>query len=399
MSKVDDVLRAGEDRLRSKLKSVSLEQSSIDVFDLFSGCGGLSYGFHALEEPGNVRVVGAIDLDQHANSTYARNLGLQPLSLDVGAEDITGVVDALGRNSRDGALRVVLGGPPCQGFSAHRKKDPRRDERNSLVRRYAEIAVQLAPDVIVLENVPDLCAKKHAHHYAGYRDTLAAAGYFVSTAILNFAHFGTPQERFRTVSIASRLGYPMLPEPWLCRADFLTVRDAIGCLQPLPAGSRSTTDEMHRTSRHRPETVEILRSVPKNGGSRPKGVGPECLDRTLGFSDVYGRLAWGKPAITITSRCRTPSCGRFAHPSQNRGLTIREAALLQGFPSSWHFNGPFDDMFKQVGNAVPPTASLALTDAVLGVLGGVGTRADPYPDPSQSGIKSFSSVIAHAKSA
>jgi hypothetical protein len=115
---------------------------------------------------------------------------------------------------------------------------------------------------------------------------------------------------------------------------------------------------MHETSRHRQSTLEILRRVPRDGGSRPAGVGPACLDRTKGvhggYTDVYGRLAWSGPAPTITARCRTPSCGRFTHPEQDRGLTAREAALLQTFPSDWQFSGPFDDRYKQIGNAVPP---------------------------------------------
>lgn len=397
MTRVDSILRSGIKRLKAAVTEERLLDTPIDVFDLFSGCGGLSFGFHQIEKECNIQVVGAADIDQHANATYARNFGLVPENVDLGALDTKEIVSLLERRSRPGAMRVVLGGPPCQGFSSHRKKDPRKDERNSLVLKFAEIAIALGADVVVLENVPDICAKKHVHHFAGFRETLTSAGYSVSTGILNFAHFGTPQERFRTVAIASKVPFAPLPEPVLERDQFVTVREAIGGLQPLAAGSRSRTDEMHRTSRHRQSTLDILNSVPRDGGSRPTGIGPACLDRTSGFSDVYGRLAWDKASITITARCRTPSCGRFAHPTQNRGLTVREAALLQGFPSWWLFEGPFDDMFKQVGNAVPPTASIAITHSVLRTLSGTGLKDEPYSDPSELGVKSFSSLIAHSK--
>jgi DNA (cytosine-5)-methyltransferase 1 len=287
-----------------------------------------------------------------------------------------------------GSLRVLIGGPPCQGFSAHRKKDPRLDRRNSLIEFFACMAIELRADYVVLENVPDLCSDRHGHHYAAYHKRLTTQGYFLSADILNFATFGVPQERYRTVSIASKHGIPLMPTPIFERSDFMTVRNAIGGLTPLSAGQISRVDPMHKTSNHRPKTVDILRSVPKDGGSRPYGVGPECLDRTRGFSDVYGRLSWDKPSITMTARCRTPSCGRFAHPTQNRGLTIREASLLQGFPSEWMFCGPFDDMFKQVGNAVPPPASVAIAKIVLETIETGKYLSSFMPIPSTKGFRS-----------
>lgn len=335
-----------------------------DVLDMFSGCGGLSHGFH---ENDSYDIWGAFDTDKHANATYELNFGLKPLDSDIGSLSHEDIVSLLPPRKHDGL--VVIGGPPCQGFSSHRKKDPRKDGRNSLVRKYAELACDLGADVIVLENVPDLFAKKHWIHYSSTTKFLSDKGYSISSGIVNMAEFGVPQERFRAVIVATKSVSCSLPLGHLVRGNFVTVRDAIGDLPPLKAGGRCASDPMHITSRHRKETVNTIKEVPLDGGSRPRGVGPGCLDRVKGFYDVYGRLSWDKPAVTITARCRTPSCGRFIHPEQHRGMSVREAGLLQGFPKDFVFHGPFDDKFKQIGNAVPPLFSIALAMHLQNLLG------------------------------
>jgi DNA (cytosine-5)-methyltransferase 1 len=179
----------------------------------------------------------------------------------------------------------------------------------------------------------------------------------------------------------------------------MTVREAIGKLKPLdPKGGVDSGDPMHKTSNHRDSTIQTLALIPKDGGARPRGVGPKCLDKVAGFYDVYGRLWWDRPAITITARCRTPSCGRFTHPEQNRGLSIREAALLQGFPKTFIFKGPFDDCYKQIGNAVPPPFSVVLAQHIKKILlkktgaSKSGTVAIDKPK-----FASYSVLIAHRK--
>jgi DNA (cytosine-5)-methyltransferase 1 len=250
--------------------------------------------------------------------------------------------------------------------------------------------------MIIMENVPDLLAKKHWHHYQAFKDTVEAARYHIAVKILGMADYGTPQSRFRTVLIAARDFIPTLPEPVLSPDQYRTVRDAIGTLPPLKAGGKDPDDPMHITSRHRKETIEILKQVPKDGGNRPQGVGPECLDRVAGFYDVYGRLAWEKTAVTITARCRTPSCGRFVHPEQDRGLSVREAALLQGFPKDFYFEGPFDDKYKQIGNAVSPIFSTRLAGHVLSMLAGKnhGEKDEAINEPT---FGSYSGMIAHVR--
>lgn len=374
----------------------SIPKETYDFVDFFCGAGGMSYGFHKIGDlTGRFRWAGAIDIDKHAIDTYERNYGHRPAQMNLAEVDIEDIKSALSLDPNNEL--ILIGCAPCQGFSAHRKKDHRGpDKRNTLVGLFAEIAVQLKPKMIIMENVPDLLAKKHWHHYEAFKETVKAAGYHIAVKILNMAEYGTPQARFRTVLIADRDFVPTLPEPILKPEQFRTVRDAIGDLPPLKVGEKDPNDPMHMTSRHRKETLEILKQVPKNGGNRPHGVGPQCLDKVAGFYDVYGRLAWDKTAVTITARCRTPSCGRFVHPDQDRGLSVREAALLQGFPKDFYFEGPFDDKFKQIGNAVSPIFSVRLAGHVLTMLAGLN-RADHEDTIDRPYFGSYSGRIAHIK--
>lgn len=373
-----------------------IPNKTYDFVDFFCGCGGMSYGFHRIGDlTGKFRWAGAVDINQHAMDSYETNYGHVPVNINLGETEPDEIISKLDLDPNNEL--ILIGCAPCQGFSAHRKKDHRGpDLRNTLVGRFAEIAVAMNPKLIIMENVPDLLAKKHWHHYQSFKDTVEAAGYKITVKILNMAEYGTPQARFRTVLLASRDFVPTLPEPVYIPEQFRTVRDAIENLPPLVAGGRDPKDPMHMTSRHRKETVEILKKIPKDGGNRPKGVGPQCLDKVEGFYDVYGRLAWNKPAVTITARCRTPSCGRFVHPDQDRGLSVREAGLLQGFPEDFYFEGPFDEKYKQIGNAVSPIFSTRLAGHVLTMLagqnlGGEETNIDkPY-------FRSYSGMIAHAK--
>ena len=375
---------------------------NVGFVDFFSGCGGMSFGFHALaQKDTRVKWLGAFDNNKHANKTYFKNFGYQPCSVDLGkAEAFKEIKKHMkGNGWLPEEKLIVIGCAPCQGFSAHRKKDKRKDARNSLVGRFAEIAVKLNPSIIVMENVPDLLAEKHFMHFEVFKKTVESANYRIGADILNMAEYGVPQERYRALVIASKIAKPSFPRASFSRSKFKTVREAIGELPRLrPEGGRDPFDPMHRTSNHRKSTIEIIKQIPLDGGSRPRGVGPKCLDGVAGFYDVYGRLAWNKPAITITARCRTPSCGRFLHPEQHRGLSIREAALLQGFPKDFIFEGPFDDCYKQIGNAVPPTFSLKLAKHLVECLKGSSQKGrDHYQNIKGPTFKSFSAFIAHNK--
>jgi DNA (cytosine-5)-methyltransferase 1 len=385
----------------------AVDEGPVDVVDLFSGCGGLSAGFRAFNAIVPVfRLVLAVDTDPVANATYAENLHLEPVQEDVAAlaaepARLRRLVTAA--RPRGNRPLVVVGGPPCQGFSSHRKGAV-DDTRNSLVVRFAEAAASLSPDLIALENVPELLTDRHWPVLEAAVGHLSAAGYTVSISIHNTAEYGVPQERFRALVLATRQP-ASLPRGYLARADFRTVRDAIGELPAVSAGERTSTDPLHYTARHRESTLEVLRAVPHDGGSRPTDVGPESLRRGYErqgkpmYEDVYGRLAWNRPAVTISTYARNPASGRYAHPEQDRGLSIREAALLQGFPLSWRMYGTLDPCFRQIGNAVPPRFAAFLAAHLIGEL-----LATEPGDPDGPGVVkepvgvSFSRLIPSLKS-
>lgn len=375
--------------------------------EFFAGCGGTSLGFSRIDSRlGEFRIVGGVELDRHAAATFEQALGVPVHCGDIRELLEPSIFEQVSRPWLGEDPLVVIGCAPCQGFSSHRKKDPRADDRNSLIGAFAEIALRLDPEVIIMENVPEMLSEKHWGHFEEWRDRVEGAGYSVKVAIHNLAEFGVPQERFRALVIAAKWRHFAMPSPLITHPrDYRTVRQAIGHLPPLRAGERDDRDLMHITSRHRQETVDLIRQIPHDGGSRrslPAGVGPECWSRVDGFRDVYGRLWWDRPAVAITARCRTPSCGRFAHPQQDRGLSVREAALLQGFPESMRFEGPFDDKFKQIGNAVSPIFAQAVAEHLAReweMDHGDPERSRGHEDPVLPLRKSFSSSIAAIKRA
>jgi DNA (cytosine-5)-methyltransferase 1 len=355
--------------LQSWKPKESNSEAEIDVLDFFSGCGGMSLGFAAMSKNTNLfNIIGGIDISEFALKSFEKNFKAKTLRKDIREiyqnSEQQQIKDYFGIKEKRKKPLVIIGCAPCQGFSAHQKKyRDKNDTRNTLIGVFAEIVVSFNPDYIVMENVPEILGDKYFQHYQEAKEIFESNGYKISQAIFNSAGFGVPQARYRAIIVASKNNFS-LPLEILAPAEYATVKDAIGDLPKVNAGETFKGDSYHRSASHKKSTIETISKVPKNGGSRPKGVGPKCLDKVTGFYDVYGRLSWEKPSITITQYSRNPASGRFSHPVLNRGLTIREAARLQSFPDGFEFEGSLDECFKQIGEAVPPLLSLSIATQI-----------------------------------
>ena len=367
-------------RLRASEKSppndaTSARRDRFTVIDLFSGPGGTGLGFRRA----GFEVVAAVEIDESAADTYERNIGVE-----VERRDITRLNPKTFRRRlglRTSALDVLVGCPPCQGFTRLRNRTGAGDPRNSLVLRYLSFVAEFKPKYAVFENVPGLVKTRHGRHfYRRLTEGLSALGYRFTRHELNAADFGVAQRRLRVIVVASReSALPMqIPRshdepgsPEVAagkKAPWQTVRAAIGNgrLPLVRVGQKpDPVDPNHVAADTGDDVIAFLRRVPKNGGSRRdvwKRYWLDCHKEHDGHYDTYGRLSWDAPSNTITSGCTNPSKGRFVHPTQARALTIREAALLQGFPRGYRFLGSFQA--EQVGNAVPPPLACAVARAI-----------------------------------
>lgn len=388
------------------LKKEDTLGNPIQLIDFFCGAGGTSLGFAALNTiVPTFDLLGGCDINAISAATYSHNYGTPLFNDDVTklANEDGALEAALERLHYDATKPTVLiGCAPCQGFSSHRKKhwNEEDDLRNSLIISFARIVKRIQPVAIIMENVPEFLSKRYWHYFSTAKKLFEENGYVVKQNIYNAATFGVPQERFRSIVIGMKKDF-VLPSGYFESGQYRTVRDAIGKLPVVKAGVAAKNDPMHKSAAHKQSTIDVIKQVPHNGGNRPAGVGPACLDKTKGFSDVYGRLWWDRPSITITHYARNPASGRYTHPEQDRGLTAREAALLQSFPNGFEFEGKSDDVYRQIGEAVPPYLSAAIAmDIIIELLSTppTDTELSESPMPIVSPVSSsYSSVIAGIK--
>ncbi len=378
----------------------------IQLIDFFSGAGGTSLGFAALNNVLPVfNMLGGCDINSVSAHTYSHNYGTCEINQDIvklAYEDglLEELLIKIGYDKSKPT--VLIGCAPCQGFSSHRKKhwDEEDDIRNSLILAFARIVEKIDPEVIIMENVPEFLSKRYWNYFAAAKACFEKCGYTVKQNIYNAAMFGVPQERFRSIVIGMKKEF-LMPVGYFEPEEYRTVRDAISSLPAVEAGVACASDPMHKSASHKSSTIDVIKQVPHDGGNRPAGIGPACLDKINGFSDVYGRLFWDKPAITITHYARNPASGRYTHPEQDRGLTAREAALLQSFPNGFEFTGKSDDIYRQIGEAVPPLLAAAVaTNVLIELISVVPNEKElkENPLPIESPVSSsYSSVIAGIK--
>src|SRR3989344_4937636 len=332
------------------MKSTSMRKP---VFiDLFAGAGGMSIG---LEKAG-FELLAATDWDHWSCETLRTN---HPNTVvkegDITEIDLDLFAKELGRIEVD----LIVGGPPCQGFSQLGKR-LQDDPRNQLWQQYMKFVAYFKPKVFLMENVPQLLTSDEYSRIKGMAEQL---GYSVVEKVLHAVDYGVPQKRKRAIILGSRIGilqHPAETHVELAKVNLLnqnlkswkTVRDAIGDLP------RKTTGKNWHVGRNPTKlSLQRYKTVPE-GGNRfdlPTTLMPDCWKRKkTGSTDVFGRLSWNKPALTIRTEFFKPEKGRYLHPQEHRPITIREAARLQTFPDTYIIKGSNVQAAKQVGNAVPP---------------------------------------------
>jgi DNA (cytosine-5)-methyltransferase 1 len=380
----------------------------LTAIDLFSGAGGFSLAAYNA----GVDVLAAIEFDQHAAETYQKNL-VDRLGAEtqVYAKDITEFnIDSLINDIEieKGSLDILLGGPPCQGFSSHRINDSGKDDpRNALLIRYFDFVEHLKPKAFLVENVPGLLWPRHEKYLNDFLNLAKEHGYTIVAGeplILNARDYGVPQNRRRAFIFALRddvvpedIDWPPSPthhksgdSPWLTASSAFekpnskildtfkqrleekfghSREESTKIIESLEWGEKlEPQDSCNLSMTHSETLTKVFENTPLLGGRDESGRELNCHKNYKGHKDVYGRIYPHIQANTITAGCNNPSKGRFVHPWLNHGITLRHAARLQTFPDDYMFTGGSMAMAKQIGNAVPITMAQVLIGRIKLVL-------------------------------
>lgn len=341
------------------------------VIDLFSGIGGLSQGFRNE----GFSIVLANEVDSDIAASYKKN---HPDTVMIN-EDIQ-KLDLIKTFSNYKDVDVVIGGPPCQGFSQKGSRKILDDPRNFLFRNFYEVVKFTSPRYFVIENVPTILTAKDGMFKKEIYELFERIGYKLNSAVLSANDFGVPQLRKRAFIIGKKGNAPInMPLPidksisaWDAISDLAYLTSGEGCFQskyvnkPLSKYQEMLRDNgdslyNHEATKHSNLAIERMALVPENGDKSdlPK----EHQTKSI-YSGTWGRIIKDNPSVTITTRFDTPSSGRFMHPFLNRAITVREAARLQSFPDSTIFYGSKTIQMKQVGNAVPPLLAQAIAKVI-----------------------------------
>lgn len=345
----------------------------LKIVDLFSGVGGLTYGFI---ETG-FKVILANEIDPEIAYAYTQNhQGTKMINEDITKLDISQIFGPY-----QGEIDMVIGGPPCQGFSQKGSRKTINDERNFLFRYFFEVVKFIKPKFFLMENVPNLLTAENGLFKSEIEQIFGGIGYSLDCNILNAADFGVPQIR-RRAFILGRFGTVKFSLP-IGKAVKVTIDEAISDLAFLESGEGAAQLEYrfnpkseyqktmrgdlnvlynHVATRHSQESINKLNMIPIGMGKEvlPK----ELLTKSI-YSGTWSRMKAEEQSVTITTRFDTPSSGRFTHPTLNRCITVREAARIQSFPDNFIFYGNKSSQMKQVGNAVPPLVGKAIAEEIL----------------------------------
>ena len=344
------------------------------MIDLFAGVGGLSLGF----ENCGFEVVLANEYDASIAEAYIRNRNHPRMIVN----DITRLPIEETFAPLRGMVDLVVGGPPCQGFSQKGQRKTIKDPRNFLFKYFVDVVATVQPKYFVMENVPNLLTAEGGYFKNEIVSLFSALGYVLTSDVLCAADYGVPQYRRRAFVIGKRTTGEGVKFPEKV-AERVTIWDAISDLAYLKSGEGEEIQEYitsvqsdyqklmrkdscrlfnHVATNHSKTALERLKMIPPKGGK--EYLPEEHLTKSI-YSGTWCRMDADDASVTITTRFDTPSSGRFTHPFLHRAITVREAARIQSFPDSFHFFGTKTSQMKQVGNAVPPLLAQAIAQAIV----------------------------------
>ncbi len=341
--------------------------SSIEVVDLFCGIGGLSYGMRSE----GVDVKGGFDIDLTCRFAYEFNNHapfIHKNIVDVIKEDVVKLY------SKD-SIKVLAGCAPCQPFSSYAFKNKEKDSsKYDLLYEFGRLIKGVRPDIVTMENVPSIFVFKKKPVFHDFVAMLKREGYNVFKKVVFCPEYGIPQTRRRLVLLASKFGEIEIIPPIYTKENYVTVQQTIGMLEPLQAGESSLVDPVHRCSALSQLNLCRIKATPPEGGWKdwPEELRLNCHRAKTGksFGSVYGRMSWSRPAPTMTTQCTSLGSGRFGHPTQDRAISAREAALFQTFPNTYRF---FENekefsltvISRHIGNAVPPKLGAVIAKSII----------------------------------
>jgi DNA (cytosine-5)-methyltransferase 1 len=338
--------------------------------DFFCGAGGMTYGL----ELAGIKVIAGIDIDEECKETYeVNNPGSQFILADIKKLSEADFQRITGIDRNDDSM-TFIGCSPCQYWTHINTLKNKSEETKNLLGEFRRFVDYFRPGFIVIENVPGLSKKKKESKLDYFLEYLEDNGYAFAHEVINANYYGVPQNRKRFILLASRIMKNVkIPESQ--KDASLVVKNFIGVnngFAEIEAGHKDESDFQHTSAPLSGKNLQRLEKTPPDGGNRWAWKDDPYLQINAYkgkddiFRDVYGRMFWNKPAPTITTKFIRTSNGRFSHPEEHRGLSLREGATLQTFPINYVFKGPgIDSVAKQIGNAVPPELARRIGEALI----------------------------------
>lgn len=334
------------------------------VVDLFCGVGGLTQGFVKAK----FNVVAGIDFDRSCKYAYEKNNSTSFIHADLANYTPTKIAQLYPDNS----VKVLAGCAPCQAFSTYQQGN-KKNNKWKLLYSFGKIIEAIQPDIVSMENVPNLIKYNEGKAFDDFIDVLEANNYFISHTIVDAKDYGVPQRRKRLILLASKFGEINLINKTHTGKKVKTVRKAIGHLPKITAGESCENDKMHRSRELSELNLRRIKATSEGGGWKEWNdeLVLDCHKKESGksYASVYGRMNWDNVAPTLTTQCTGYGNGRFGHPDQDRAISLREAAILQSFPNKYHFfdsKGAFKPSVieQHIGNAVPPRLGFVIAKSI-----------------------------------